>query len=139
MSVTDTAVESQAKSYEHSVRVRYVDCDMQGVVYNSHYLTFVDDGFDCWVRQLGVTFEQDYGWEVMLKKAEIVWNAPARFAQHLDIVMRVSRWGNTSFDMAFVGTVEGEPIFDATITYVTVDHEQYRPIPVPEALRAHIG
>jgi len=70
MTVSDTAVESQAKNYKHSVRVRYVDCDMQGVVYNSHYLTFVDDGFDCWVRQLGATFEEDYGWEVMLKKAE---------------------------------------------------------------------
>ena len=59
-------------SYHHAVRVRYVDCDMQGVVYNAHYLTFVDDGFDCWMRALEPDFENVHGWEVMLKKAEIL-------------------------------------------------------------------
>ncbi len=136
--MSETAVTSEAKTYAHSVRIRYVDCDMQGVVYNAHYLTFVDDGFDCWIRQLGQTFEAELGWEVMLKKAEITWAAPARFAEHLDITMQVSRWGNTSFDIVFTGTVEGRPIFHSTITYVTVDHEHYRPIPIPDALRSHL-
>lgn len=122
----------------HMVRVRYADCDMQGVVYNSHYLTFVDDGFDCWLRELGRDFEEVLGWEIMVKKAEIVWDAAARMADEIDIEMSASRWGNTSFDMSYTGTVEGRAIFTSTITYVTVDHKAYRPLPIPAALRAHI-
>ena len=53
-------------SYHHKVRVRYVDCDMQGVVYNAHYLTFVDDAFDCWLREIDMNFEEKFGSEVML-------------------------------------------------------------------------
>lgn len=125
-------------TYRHSVRIRYVDCDMQGVVYNAHYLTFIDDGFDCWLRQLDPVFEQVYGWEIMLKKAEVTWAAPARFAEHLDIEMAVTRWGNTSLDVSFAGAVGDRAIFDAVVTYVTVDHEKYRPIPIPDTFRSHL-
>ncbi len=126
-------------TYDHQVRVRYADCDKQGVIYNSHYLTFIDDAFDCWLRELGTDFEEIYGWEVMLKKAEIVWHAPARLAEHLDIACEPSRWGNTSFDVSFTGSVDSRAIFSAVITYVTVDHEQFRPVPIPDTLREHIS
>lgn len=85
--------------HRHVVRIRYVDCDMQGVVYNAHYLTFIDDGFDQWLRDLDTDFEAALGWEVMLKKAEITWVAPVRFNEHLAIEAEVSRWGNTSLDV----------------------------------------
>lgn len=126
-------------TYTHAVRVRYVDCDMQGVVYNAHYLTFVDDGFDCWVRGLDPTFETTFGWEVMLKRAEIVWSAPACFGESLTIAQDVSRWGNTSFDVTFVGSVGERAVFTSTVTYVVVDHEHYAPMPVPGMLRDHLS
>jgi acyl-CoA thioester hydrolase len=126
-------------SYSHPVRVRYVDCDMQGVVYNAHYLTFVDDGFDCWLRELSPDFEHEHGWEVMLKRVEIVWDGPAHFGETIEIAVEVSRWGNTSFDATFTGTVAARAVFVATITYVTVDHDEHNPLPVPGILRSHLG
>lgn len=124
--------------YNHEVRIRYADCDQQGVVFNSHYLTFVDDGFDCWLRELAPDFEEIYGWEVMLKKAEITWEGPARPAEILDIVCEPSRWGNTSFDVSYKGAVGSRAVFTAVVTYVTVDHEHLRPLPIPDQLRSHI-
>jgi acyl-CoA thioester hydrolase len=126
-------------AHRHTVRIRYVDCDMQGVVYNAHYLTFIDDGFDLWLREIDPAFETALGWEVMLKRAEITWATPARFNEHLEIDARVTRWGTTSLDVSYHGTVAGTDVFDATVTYVTVGHDDYRPIPIPEALRAHLG
>ncbi len=126
-------------THRHTVRIRYVDCDMQGVVYNAHYLTFIDDGFDLWLREIDPAFETALGWEVMLKRAEITWAAPARFNDHLDIDARVTRWGTTSLDVGYHGTVSGTHVFDATVTYVSVGHDDYRPIPIPGALRAHLG
>lgn len=128
-----------AAGYDHEVRVRYVDCDMQGVVYNAHYLTFIDDACDCWLRRLGADFETAFGWEVMLKKAEILWEGPAHFAETIGIHCEVTRWGNTSFDMGFTGSVDGRAVFGATVTYVVVDHGEHRPMPVPDALRSHLA
>ena len=125
-------------SYHHKVRVRYVDCDMQGVVYNAHYLTFVEDAFDCWLREIDMNFEEKFGSEVMLKKASIVWEKPAKFANILNIECKVTRWGNTSFDGFFIGTVNAEKTFEATVTYVCVDHENYQPIPIPNYLKEHL-
>ncbi len=125
-------------TYRHQVRVRYADCDMQGVVYNSHYLTFVDDAFDCWLRTLDRRFE-DQGWEVMLKRAEIEWHAPARLADTLDIDVDVTRWGRTSMGVSFHGVVGDAPVFDVTIAYVVVDSDEYRPLPIPDGLRAHLS
>ncbi len=126
-------------THRHSVRIRYVDCDMQGVVYNAHYLTFIDDGFDQWLRELHPEFETALGWEVMLKRAEITWNAPTRFNQRLDIDAHVFRWGNTSLDITFTGFVGESEVFEATVTYVTVDHDEMRPRMIPEELRAHLS
>ena len=52
---------------------------MQGVVYNAHYLTFIDDAFDCWMRELAWDFEKELEAEIMLKSANITWHKPVRF------------------------------------------------------------
>ncbi|MGI9624641.1 MAG: acyl-CoA thioesterase [Acidimicrobiales bacterium] len=109
------------------------------MVYNAHYLTFVDDAFDCWLRELNPTFETALGWEVMVKRAEITWSGPARFGNTIEIGCAVSRWGNTSFDVAFSGAVGDDEVFESSLTYVVVDHEDFRPMPVPDALRSHLG
>jgi YbgC/YbaW family acyl-CoA thioester hydrolase len=111
---------------------------MQGIVYNAHYLTFVDDAFDCWLRDLDPVFENTYGWEVMVKKAEITWESPARFGDHVNLLCTVDRWGNTSFDGAFEGTTSKGKIFTASVTYVCVTQETYQPIPIPPELRKHL-
>ena len=125
-------------TYRHPVRIRYADCDMQGVVYNSHYLTFMDDAFDCWLRTLDDNFEAQ-GWEVMLKAVELEWHAPARLAETLEVLVDVTRWGNTSMGVTFKGSVADTAVFDATIAYVIVDSTQYRPVPIPDALRDHLS
>ena len=126
-------------TYSHEVRIRYADCDMQGVVYNAHYLTFIDDAFDCWLRSLDLAVEEVYGWEVMLKKAEITWQTPVKFANKLQIRCEIESWGNTSFTAHFEGKVADAPSFTASVVYVCVDHENYRPIPVPQELHDHLA
>ena len=87
-------------SYTHQIRVRYVDCDMQGVVYNAHYLTFIDDAFDCWVRELAWDFEKKLEAEIMLKNANITLHMPVRFGNYLVIKSQGTRLGNSSFDIS---------------------------------------
>jgi acyl-CoA thioester hydrolase len=121
--------------YVHHIRVRYGECDMQRVVFNANYLAYCDDAADYWFRQLGVALEGG-DWDVMVKKASITWDGAARVHDDLAIAVSVSRWGTTSFDVRFDGTVEDEPVFTADITYVAVITGSTTTVPVPDDFRA---
>ena len=119
----------------HPVRIRYGEVDMQGVVFNAHYLAYCDDAVDTWLRTLDAHFEQ-HGWDIMLKKAVVEWHGPAGIGDTLDIDLGVSRWGNTSLEVGFTGTVDGRAVFTATITYVGVKAGTKEPAPPPPEVKA---
>ncbi len=122
-------------SYTHHIRVRYGEVDMQRVVFNAHYLAYCDDAADVWFRRLGAGLTDDW-WDVMVKKAVITWSGAARVHDDLAIEVSVRRWGTTSFDVGFDGSVDGAPIFTADITYVAVTTHTTETIPVPDDFRA---
>ena len=121
--------------YRHEIRVRYGEVDMQRVVFNAHYLAYCDDAADLWFRTLGAALENDV-WDVMVKRAEITWDGGAGVHDLLVIDLAVGRWGNTSFDVTFNGTVEDEPVFTATLTYVAVKTGTTETVPVPDSFRS---
>jgi acyl-CoA thioester hydrolase len=120
--------------YTHHVRVRYGECDMQRVVFNAHYLAYCDDAADLWFRSLGAALEGGT-WDVMVKKATVTWDGAARVHDDLAIALSVSRWGTTSFDVQFDGTVDGGAVFTAVITYVAVVTGTTDTVAVPDEFR----
>ena len=120
--------------YVHHVRVRYGECDMQRVVFNAHYLAYCDDAADVWFRSLGVGLEAGE-WDVMVKKATITWSGGARVHDDLAIAVAVRRWGTSSFDVGFDGTVDDEPVFSADLTYVAVKTGTLETVRVPDSFR----
>ena len=116
-------------------RVRYYECDMQQVVHNAVYLAWCDDAGDRLFRSVGLGAEGEPGWDVMVKAASITWAAPARIGDEISVELGPSRWGRTSFDVTYHGTRDGDPIFEATITYVAVDMDSGTPIEVPATFR----
>ena len=93
--------------YRHEIRVRYGDCDMQQVVFNAHYLAYCDDAVMCWfVARLG---DRMHEFDCMLKTVSITWHRPLRVGEQASLDCVVSRWGNSSFDVAIRGKVAGEP------------------------------
>ena len=125
-------------AYVHEVKPRYGEIDMQGVVFNAHYLAYCDDAFDKWLRTLFGQFEDDH-WDVMLKKAEVTWHGAARLNDLLAIALSATRFGRTSLDITFEGTVDGAPVFTAVITYVCVEPRTTKPIPVPDDARERLA
>lgn len=121
--------------YVHHVRIRYGEVDMQRVVFNAHYLAYCDDAADCWFRSLGLGLEAGE-WDVMVKKATITWTGAARVHDDLAIALSVSRWGNSSFDVRFDGTVGAAPVFTADLTYVAVVTGTTETVRVPDGFRA---
>ena len=115
---------------------------MQGVVFNAHYMAYCDDAVDTWFRAAlapdGSGFES-LGFDFMLKTVTITWDGPLRFGDITELDCSVARWGNASFDVAIVGSVNGEKRFSATITYVSVAPGTTHVARVPEVVRDRLG
>ena len=127
-------------SYVHTLRVRYGECDMQRVVFNANYFVYCDDAVDTWTRfaladelkKSGTSTDlHAVGFDFMLKTTQLTWHSPVKFGDTLEMDCSVSRWGNSSFDVAINGSVDGDSRFDAVITYVSVDPTSQRPAPIP--------
>jgi acyl-CoA thioester hydrolase len=124
--------------YTHRIRVRYGEVDMQRVVFNAHYLAYCDDAVESWLAAVGLNVF-DIGWDFMLKKAVVEWSGAATVHDVIDIAVFVRRYGTTSFDVGFVGSVGERPVFDCTITYVGVRAGTRETMPLPESVQAALG
>ena len=124
-------------TFRNSIRVRYGECDQQGVVFNAHYLAYIDDTVECWLDQAG---DRSWAaeWDFMLKMATIEWHGPARVRETIDIDASTKRWGNTSFTVAYEGSVEGRAVFSASVVYVGVVPGTSDPIPAPASVVSHL-
>ena len=104
--------------YRHELRVRYGEVDMQRHVFNAHYLAYVDDAFDTWLRStLGRDYESTF--DMVLKRAEVTWHGGA--------------------SIGYAGSVGEQPVFTAVVTYVSVAPGTTEPAPVPEAVRSALA
>jgi len=137
--MTPSCVASAAP-FVHTIRPRYAEVDMQGVVFNAHWLTYFDDTCTRFFEAIGyepnVSFFRDF--DVMLVKAVLEWQGPARFDQPVEIAVAPSRLGTTSLDLRYVATTGGEPACSATITYVSVLPGSHTPEPIPADLRTRL-
>lgn len=127
-------------AFRHEIRVRYGEVDMQRHVFNAHYLTYVDDACDAWFRAaLGDDYHTAGAIDMVLKRVDITWHGGAGFGDVLAIDVSPHRWGTTSFDIAFEGSVGETPVFSAVVTYVAVTPGTTRSAPVPESIRSALS
>jgi acyl-CoA thioester hydrolase len=120
-----------------SARVRYAECDQQGVVFNAHYLAYADEAVTEVLRQLGTSYEDilGRGLDTSVVAAELQWASPARWGDLVEVDGQVERVGRTSFVVGFTISVGARLCCTIRTTYVLVDRER-TPTPVPGDLRA---
>lgn len=131
-------------TFVQEFRVRYNECDMQNVVFNANYFIYADDAVAQFVRQgladeLGKDISAidliEVGFDFMLKTTTATWHKGAKYTDIIHAACSVSRWGNTSFDVAVDMTVNGEQVFDCVITYVSVTPGAPQPVQVPYVVK----
>jgi acyl-CoA thioester hydrolase len=124
--------------FVHRVRPRYAEVDLQGVVFNAHWLTYFDEACTRFFEHMGFDAAKDFfeTFDVMLVKAVLEWQGPAGFDELVDIGVAVSRIGAKSFDVRYVAGVGERPACTGVITYVSVTPGTHDPTPIPDGLRA---
>jgi acyl-CoA thioester hydrolase len=124
-----------------ALRVRWAEADMQGVVFNGHYLTYCDVCLTEYWRAIGLRYPDEFlklGADVFARRITIEYHAPARYDDELEVCGRTARIGRSSLGFAISIFRRGEPadaLADAELVYVNVDPTVKRPAPWPEALR----
>ena len=119
-------------TYRHSVTVRYGECDMQGVVFNAHYLAYADDAVAHWFRSRSISFDL---FDFMVKKATLTWSGGSTFGDVIDLDCSVSRWGRSSFDVVVRGTVGGTERVEIVLVYESVTPGTHTPCLIPDHAR----
>jgi acyl-CoA thioester hydrolase len=126
------------------LRVRWAEVDMQGVVFNGHYLTYADVCATEYWRAIGVPYPAGFaalGVDNFVRKASIEYHAPARYDDELLVCGRIARLGRSSASLAvamFRAGDTGSALVDAEVTYVCVDTGGV-PVSWPGELRRRIN
>ena len=125
--------------FRYYLRVRYIECDAQKVVFNSRYGEYVDVSINEFLRAVGVLGDfLDGPLDFQLVKQTIEWKAPARFDQVLELSIRPLRLGTTSFTIGTDFRIAGDErvIVTAETVYVLVDARTLTKLTLPDGLRA---
>ena len=119
-----------------SARVRYAECDQQGVVFNAHYLAYADEAVGHVLAQYGFSYEDllGRGLDTSVVAAELQWSSPARWGELLEVDGVVERIGRTSFTVAFTLSVGDRLCCRVRTTYVLTDQDR-TPVEVPDDVR----
>ena len=85
--------------FHTDLRVRWMECDAQGIVYAGTYMDYQEVAHADYFRNPGFSIykvaQRGY-FDTAMVKATLEYSAPARVDDILDIYVRVSRIGNTS-------------------------------------------
>ena len=129
--------------FNHKLRVRFAETDLQGIVFNGNYMTYYDVAWTEYFRAMGMLWQDliEMGADTVLARTTIEFKSPARFDEVLEVCARVSKIGNTSLVFDFEIYPEGEQrlIGLASSLYVCVDPKTLRPVSVPDLLRSRIS
>ena len=122
----------------HRLRVRWAEVDMQKIVFNAHYLMYVDTAVADYWRALALPYEEamlQLEGDLYVKKATVEFNASARMDDRLDIGLKCARIGTSS--MLFqAGIFRGNELLIACeLVYVFADPATQTSRPVPQSLR----
>ncbi|WP_326543293.1 YbgC/FadM family acyl-CoA thioesterase [Pseudorhodoferax sp.] len=123
----------------HRLRVRWVEVDMQKIVFNGHYLMYFDTAVTGYWRALALPYEESFaalGGELYVKKATVEYHASARNDDQLDVALKCEHIGRSS--MRFAGAIfrGNQLLITGELVYVFADPVEQTSRPVPDALRA---
>lgn len=127
-----------ARSFTHALRVRYGECDPQGVVFNANYFTYFDVALtELWRAAVGpYAHMMASGVDMVVAEARAAYRAPARFDEELEIEVAVSRLGTTSMVTRMAVRRDSTLVVEGEMRHVFIDAATGRKTGIPEPIRA---
>ena len=122
-------------------RVGFSDTDAQGIVYYGRYLPYFDGARVEYHRHLDLLGFDLGPSEFVMRASNVVYEAPARFDDLLEVFVRTKRIGRSSMTNEFAAYRVDDDVLMCTAeqTMVLVELAERRPAPVPEEYKRTVG
>ena len=126
--------------FKTPVRVRWMECDAQGIVYKGAYLGYLEVGQAEYYRNLGFaiyTIPETGYIDFAVVKSTLEFKAPAKVDEIIDLYVRVSKIGNTSLtlNMEIYPEDSDRLLTEIETIYVGYDATTESSKPVPDDIR----
>ena len=127
-------------AFHHQFRVRWSETDAQGVVFNARYLDYADIAItEYWRLVDWRRLDTDQPFQFHVRKAEVLFEAPIKPDEMIEVMARTLKTGNTSMTqlVEIHGVREdGADDLRATVELVSVhiDLATHKPQPLPEEI-----
>jgi acyl-CoA thioester hydrolase len=129
-----------AEPFRHRLRVRYGECDPQGVVFNANYLSYFDIAITELWRELGGYQEMvAAGTDLVVAEANVRYRQPLRFDDEFEAVVTVEKLGDTSFVIGIELERDGETTTEGTLRYVVIESGGGAKTSIPAPIRTALG
>jgi acyl-CoA thioester hydrolase len=127
--------------FRHTLRVRYQECDAQGVVYFVRYLEYYDITLTEMFREAIGSYQAmvDLGVDMVVAEQSLRYRAPARFDELVDIEIGVDKLGTTSMLSSYAITRDGEPLVEGDMRHVFIAVATKAKTPIPDHIREALG
>ena len=89
-------------TFHTPVRVRWMECDAQGIVFNGAYMGYLEVAQSEYYRNLGFglyRIAQIGYFDFAVVKTTLEYKSPARIDEMIEVYVRVSKFGNTSMTL----------------------------------------
>ena len=131
-------------NFSEPFRVRYAEIDGQRIVFNSHYLTYMDHALFSYFRHLlsddlNFLYEENM-FEHVLTHLEMDFMGSGGLDDILEVYVKITRLGTTSFDVNFLIRKQGEDtdLIKAAARYVCISLNPKKSKKIPDAVRNKI-
>jgi len=136
------AAPAESDVFTFPVAVRYMEVDVQGVVFNGWYLTYFDEAMAAFFAHRGLPYPEMMaaGYDVQLVRSEIDYRSGVRFGEPIVVAVSASRLGRTSFTLDYqVRRESGEATTNGRTVYVVISTEDHGKREIPPLIREALG
>ena len=122
-------------------RIRYHECDPQGVVYNAHYLALFDMALtELWRAVFGgYQAMTDRGLDLVVAEAHVRYLGPVQFDDLVDVAIEVVELGTTSIRTEYEVHRSDDLVATGWLRHVLVDLGTNAKTTIPDDVRAALS
>jgi acyl-CoA thioester hydrolase len=123
--------------FAHEFRVRYGECDPQGIVFNANYIAYFDHAItELWREAFGsYAVMEERGIDMVVAEVNAQFRGSARFDDLVALSAAVERLGTTSMTTRLRLHREDELLVEGWIRHVFLDTGNWEKTEIPNWLR----
>ncbi len=125
--------------FTERLRVRWAEVDMQKIVFNGHYLMYIDTAVAGYWRALALPYHETMDalqGDLFVRKATLEYEGSARYDERLDVGVRCARLGNSSMVLSAAVFRGEQRLVHGELVYVFADPVTQTSRVIPAPLRA---